>query len=168
MSFPGGKDGNVELKPISNGHSKTSRSGSIISILSNGTNVSNGVLKNNAANMSPENLKSIESAFTTNRDEYASFEASMDASAPKLPPTVIVTEGKGNEKKTALFLPTDPESESHILIGYLGIIFSSSYFFLISKSVHFQILSSAFQFSIYRKRGWIRSGYSLLMSQHVA
>lgn len=87
---------------MSNGHSKTSRSGSVISIISNGTNISNGVLKNTkTSTMSPENLKQIENAFTTNRDEYAQFESSLDASAPK-----PIGEN-GVSKKTTVFLSED-------------------------------------------------------------
>lgn len=48
--------------------------------------------------MSPENMKQIENAFTTNRNEYAQFETSMDASAPK--PVVFVKDENGTEKKT--------------------------------------------------------------------
>lgn len=110
--------GGVELKPLTNGHSKTSRSGSIISTLSNGTNVSNGVLKNKVVSMSPENLKQIENAFTTNRDEYASFESSMDACAPKLTP-VIVSEEVNSQKKTTLFSPNERDSEFLLLLAFL-------------------------------------------------
>jgi len=85
------------MKHLSNGHSKTSRSGSLISILSNGTNIGNGVLKNKPPEMSADNLKHIENAFTTNRDEYAQFEASMDSSAP--------TANINGEKKTTAFAP---------------------------------------------------------------
>lgn len=105
----------VELKPLANGHAKTSRSGSIMSILSNGTTGSNGVLKNNKPmTMSPENLKRIDNAFTTNRDEYENFDASMAASAPKLPPT-IVAEDVNSEKKTTLFSPEENEGDSECL-----------------------------------------------------
>lgn len=102
---------NVELKPLANGHAKTSRSGSIISILSNGTNTGNGVLKSRSVSMSPENLKQIEDAFTTNRDEYANFETSMDsASAPRVTPTII-TEDVNTEKKTTVFCPEPDEKQ---------------------------------------------------------
>lgn len=96
----------VELKPLTNGHTKTSRSGSVVSILSNGTGISNGVLKNNKiVNMSPENLRQIENAFTTNRTEYAQFNGSTDGSMPK-PPSIIKDE-VGSDKKTTLFSPDE-------------------------------------------------------------
>lgn len=102
----------LELTLLGNGHSKTSRSGSIISILSNG--VGNGVLKHKTVNMSPENLKQIGDAFTTKRDEYANFDAQMDASAPTLAPKII-TEDVSTEKKTTVFCPEETtESESRL------------------------------------------------------
>ena len=164
VSFPDGNKDGVELKPMTNGHHKTSRSGSVISILSNGTNVSNGVLKNKSVSMSPENLKQIESAFHADRVEYASFQASMDASAPKLPPAVIVSEDTNSEKKTTIFAPSDPKSESsrqhNISLNlWPNRNLSFSYFLQISKLVckllkfKFQLISIFQSVIFFRARG---------------
>lgn len=61
--------------------------------------------------MSPENLRQIEDAFHTTRDEYANLDTSMNKSA-SMPPPTIITEDTSSETKTTVFSPEEmAESE---------------------------------------------------------
>lgn len=99
--------------------------------------------------MSPENLKQIENAFTTNRDEFATFNASQDASAPKMSTPTIITEDVNSIKKTAVFSPGNeggdqgPGSESESIICSQSRLSSTHRVTIIFISVYFWLTHTA-------------------------
>ena len=79
--------------------------------------------------MSPSNLRQIESAFSTHRDEYAKFETAVTApsggcSNPTLSPVmpIIIAEDVSSGKSVQLFDDSDLEPKGMYAVSTLGLL----------------------------------------------